>query len=127
MPKYLIIISVILLTCKSQERFQPTLLQLSDNQQITFLDSASASTAIISDTVEHFFDRINKLDMSIQLKKRLDTSTKRSALLHEYKISLQNDVLDFTVKDINFIKSVFQGIFKDCNKLSKTIFYWSAV
>jgi DNA-directed RNA polymerase subunit L len=78
--------------------------------------------AIVKDTIEHFFDQINKLDMSIQLKRKLNPSTEREALLADYKSALQKDVLNFSPEEISFIKNIFQDIFKDCNSLSKNIF-----
>ncbi len=118
----LIIIAFLLWTCKTPERYQPTLLQLSNNQKITFLDSTNASFAIVKDTIEHFFDQVTKLDMSIQLKRKLDPVMDRETLLAEYKSVLQKDVLNFSIEEIIFIKSIFQDIFKDCSSLSKNIF-----
>ena len=109
-------------TCKSPEKTQSTSIQLSEHQSVQFLDSASASVAIITDTMEHFFDKINKLDMSIQLKKNINSSEPKIILLREYQYTLQTDVMNFSVEDMIFIKSIFQDIYDDCNLLSASIF-----
>ena len=119
---YLIVVTIFFSTCKSPEQYHPTLLQLSDNQKITFLDSTQAASAIISDTLEHFFDHISALDMAIQMKTMLDTSKNRKAVLYDYKNALQKEVLSFTSDEVKFITSIFQNIFSECNSLSKNIF-----
>lgn len=119
---FLLILVIFLLTCKFQEKQQPALLQLSDHQKITFLDSTNAAAAIVSDTIEHFFEYINSLDMSIQLKRKLSPAIKKDSLLIIYKNALKHDVLNFTPEEISFVKNVIKDIFKDCSSLSKNIF-----
>ena len=104
---HLIIAIFLVWSCKSPEQYQPTLLQLSDNHNITFLDSTRAASAIVSDTMEHFFDQIKSLDMSIQLKRNLNPSMGRAAVLEVYKNDLKEDVLTFTPEEISFIENVF--------------------
>ena len=119
---FLIIILFYIWNCKSSKQYQPDILQLSDDQKILFLDSVQASTAIVSDTMEHFFDQINTLDMSIQLKQKRIPSVDRNSLLKEYKMDLQEDVMNFTPEEISFIKDIFKTVFSDCNEVSKSIF-----
>ena len=115
-------IALFVLTCKSQEHFHPTLIKLSDHHNIIFLDSINASSAIVSDTIEHFFEQINRLDMSIQLKRKLNPSVERASLLEEYKADLKKEVLNFNPDEIIFIQSIFQDIYKECIAISKNIF-----
>lgn len=119
---FLLITTIFLWACKKPENHQPTLLRLSDQQSITFLDSTNAAAAIISDTIEHFFDHINALDICIQLKRKLNPAIERDSLLKTYKQALKKDVLDFTPEEIDFIKNAFEDIFKNCSSLSEDIF-----
>ena len=118
----IVIVGLICWSCKTSEPHQPPPLQLSDSQKIIFLDSTDASMAIVKDTIEYFFNHVSKLDMAIQLKRKLDPTTEREELLQTYKLSLQKEVLNFSAEEIRTLKNIFEQIFKDCNSLSNSIF-----
>ncbi len=120
---YQFLIAIISLwSCKTSEYILTPQLQLSEDQKILFLDSTNAAAAIVSDTSEFFFEKINKLDMSIQLNRKLNPLQDRANLLEEYKNDLREDVLNFTPEEIDFIKKIFQEVFSECVVFSKNIF-----
>ncbi len=124
MKYILFLISIItILSCKSQPKTQVTpLLQLSKEHQVIFLDSVQAGTAITIDEKENFFNLINKLDMSIQMKKNFAAETSREDAVKEYKAFLKTDVLAFSKEDMEFINEVFKEAYELCNKVSTNIF-----
>ncbi len=88
---------------------------------IICLDSLTASTAIIQDEKEQFFQEIGILDMSIQMKKNYPKATERAQVLTDYKKYLQEDVLNFTTEEIQFLNSLFKEINEECSKLSTNL------
>lgn len=111
---------ILLTSCKTKQKLNSH--PLSTSQKITFLDSLQATTAIIKDDKEHFFDHIGKLDMAIQMKRNMPAAMPRDKALTDYKAFLKTEVLDFTPEDISFITEVFEDMFKYTNQLSKDIF-----
>ena len=106
-----------LFSCKSQpQNFPP--LQLSQEHKVLFLDTKAAGEAITKDEAENFFALVNKVDMSIQMKKNFSETITREAAVEEYKAFLKTDVLDFTKEEMEFVNKVF----KEAYDLSKTNF-----
>ncbi len=88
---------------------------------VMLLDSTAATQAILLDTTEHFFDKITSLDMAIQMKKSLDSTQTRNALLEEYRHFLQKDVSTFTPDEANFIQAALNLAIIDCQQLFPTL------
>jgi len=108
-------------TCKSQPQ-NNLLLELSKVHKVLFLNSKDGGEAITTDEKEHFFNLVNKLDMSIQMKKNYPPETPREKILEDYKTHLKADVLEFSKEDMEFINGVMKEAYELCNKVSTNIF-----
>ncbi|MFT5166761.1 MAG: hypothetical protein ACI8P3_001993 [Saprospiraceae bacterium] len=95
-------------SCKSAPEQQSG---ISGIEGFDFLDSTQAAERIATDQKELFFNYINVLDMSIQLKASFPDSTDREIVLAEYKNSLQTTVMGFSKVDLDFIKKALTNIF----------------
>lgn len=113
---------LLLAACKTQREIPAQNLQLSEKQEIVFLDSTQAAAAIVKDEVEHFFDHITKLDLSIQLKRAYPDSIPRDSVLSYYQQSLQESVLDFTDEEIRFVSKAFREVHRRCENIAPNIF-----
>ena len=122
MKNLLLILPIIFLwTCKSQPQTS-TLLELSENHKVIFLDSLQAGEAITKDKKENFFSLVTPLDIAIQMKKNFDAETPRDEIINEYKAFLKTDVLDFSKEEMEFVNGVFKEAYEMANKVSATIF-----
>ena len=120
MQKFILLfLSLAIFSCKPKQ--QITKLTLSDQNEIIFLDSIAASTAIIVDKSDGFFDKIMPLEMSIQMKKE-NVSNDRTEVLQEYRDYLQTDVEDFTKEETDFVNDIMKEAFQLCNSIKLDIF-----
>ena len=115
----LLFLSIAFFSCKPKQQINK--LTLSDQNEIIFLDSMAASTAIIVDKSDGFFDKIMPLEMSIQMKKE-NVSDDRMEVLQEYKDFLQADVEDFTKEEREFVNGIMKEAFQLCNSINLDIF-----
>ena len=88
---------------------------------IQFCSPSQAREVIIRDNIDGFFDVITALDLSIQLAEK-DTSSTREALLENYKIALQNDVLSFSQEEVNRVKSLTEYVKDQMDALNPDLF-----
>ena len=116
-----IFFTLLLIGCKTQKEVPSGLLKLSNNNQVLFLDSTQAAQAIVTDTIDFFFEKITKLDMSIQLKKN-QAELSRKLVLEQYRQYLQEEIMAFEKPEIQFIEKVFRDIFNLCDRLNPAIF-----
>lgn len=119
------ILTVIWLSITSCETPKPELssrLKFSEHQSIVFLDSLAASQHIIVDKKEHFFDKVRRLDMAIQMKYSWSSAIDTPELMDNYKDFLQQEVLDFSPVEKKFIARVMQKVFEHCMALSPALF-----
>ena len=63
------------------------------------LDSIAASSSILKDDRDHFFEHISPLDMCLQMRKAWDPKVPRNQILKEYQSQLQAEVSDFTARE----------------------------
>ncbi len=122
---FLISIScMVLLNCKQlkPDNKPTTSIEKKLYQQIIFADKNQAAEIISKDNTEQFFERINTIDMSIQLKKDFDKNLNKKKILDEYKESLKNGVLDFTDNEKDFVRNIFVDAIRLCNNLSSSVF-----
>ena len=99
----------------------PTVLQLDDRHTVLLLDSLQASEAVVQDTVDHFFDRIGRVDMEIQLHRDL-SGLELEESLELYRAFLAQDVRSFSEKEAKLAASTMQQAFALCNALNPEIF-----
>lgn len=99
-----------------------TIVKLSDTHKIAFLDSLAAANAIVDDDKEGYFDRVTLIDMSVQLKKKINANASRDFVLEEYRNFLRQDVAGFSSQERRMIKSALKRAFANCQKLSPQVF-----
>ncbi len=122
----LLIVSFFLFSqCKSESAkatAKTTEIQLSGINKVQLLDSIAASSAIIRDDLEHFFDKITAVDAAIQMKKAFPTTVSKEAVISEYKGFLQRDVSNFTKEESEFIVKTMNQAFQLCQTVSDKFF-----
>lgn len=121
MNKTLILSLIILLlftSCKPKQNITET--QVED-YPFEFLDSTEAAKAIISDTSDHFFERVTSLDMSIQMKRPMNGTEDREQILSLYKSFLQTEVIDFTDTEKAALTKIMIRALNLCNSLSSNL------
>lgn len=121
----LLLIPFSIWACKTQQN--ASILKLSSQHEVLFLDSTAASVAINVDERDHFFENIQELEMAIQMKTPLaklreGENSSRYTSLEKYKKFLAQDVESFTKKEILFVNEVMNEAFALCNGVSETIF-----
>ena len=116
-----LLFSLFFMACK-QQADTSSILRLSSNEEILFLDSTQASLAIITDESTDLFQSIRPLEMGIQMKQNFSSETPRETILADYKKHLQTDVEDFSPEDIELLKSVFKEAFELSNQISRNLF-----
>jgi hypothetical protein len=101
--KFLILLfSLVLFSCKN-EILNEIKHPLTDFE---FLSIEEARRSIIQDSIENYFDKVNILEMSIQMK-MTEVVEDRESLLKKYKKYIQNDLEAFNENDLNILKKRF--------------------
>jgi hypothetical protein len=75
-----------------------------------YLDSINAAIHISKDDKEMFFDKINKIDMAIQMKRHIDNNMSAKDMIYDYKLYLKKDVRSFTTEEKILLSSILQDI-----------------
>jgi len=114
--------TLLLLQCQRSAPSSTLSFSLSAQHQVQVLDSLQAAKAIVQDTVEHYFQRVSALDMSIQMQRNYPPDTERAAILTDYRQFLQSDVADFSAKEIAFVQDVFKDAFRQMSQLPEAVF-----
>lgn len=114
--------SVLLLLCQCKNETSKEYLQLFGKQQMTLLDSTHAAAAINTDRVEHFFEKITPLDMSLQMKQTFPAGTPRESILQQYHQFLNEEVMPFSEADEALLMRVFEEIKKWCDQITPDLF-----
>ncbi len=91
---------------------------VSKTQSIQLCDSTQASTLIITDHTDHFFEKVNDLDMSIQMNKKFEDGTSHRNILNEYIAFLQKDVSSFTKNEKEFVNDCLKEVISTCKVLN---------
>lgn len=84
-------------------------LEFGKESKVAFLDSVSASIAITTDELDHFFERVTMAEMEIQMQTLTHYIT-REECLQDYVPFLKSDVQDFTQDEILKVSEVFADI-----------------
>lgn len=88
---------------------------------IGFVDSLSASTAIITSDIDGYFAQLSIIDMAIQMKKQVVLQDK-SKVLSQYKSFLATEVSNWTEAEKVLMLEVFARAKEICDKVSPRIF-----
>lgn len=110
----LLLLLCVFVACRTEQA--KTEIQLPDNTKVLLLDSSSAAKTIVKDDVEHFFDKITPVDMIIQMGKEYPDSTSRELILEDYKKFIQEDVLNFTQDETDFLALILSEVYELCQK-----------
>jgi hypothetical protein len=120
LTSFIFVLCSFLLACRTDKK--NTEIQLSGTQKVFLLDSIAASNALVKDDIEKFFDKIQPVDMMIQMKKSYDSTANREVILSDYKVFIQHDVESFTAKESEFLAKVMSEAYTLSNSLSTKIF-----
>lgn len=119
---YFFLLSITFLSCRTNPATQETVLTLSQEESILFLDSLEAVQFIQQDPREGFFDQITNLDMQIQLQKPYLSTTSRTQILSDYRNLLSRDVAAFTDKEQELLSRTWQRAYRDCSSILSGLF-----
>ena len=86
--------------------------------EFSLLDSENAKKAVIRDSVDAYFDKVNILEMSIMLKME-SPSGERAKVMKKYQELLQNDVEDFSEAEKKLLISTFNKALDLCSSIDK--------
>ncbi len=123
---YLFAIACLCLACKPKQISQtgpkasagPTPVR---DITVQFLDSLDASKAVLIDNTNQIFSRLTKVDMCIQMKGDCADDESTESILKRYKKYLQEDVTNFTDKEIEWLGGLWAEAVNLCNSLNKNI------
>lgn len=79
--------------------------------QFYFLDSIQAAQHIIIDKSDQYFDNVQNIEMSIQMKTQFPENASRNNVLKSYRSFLQRDVESFTYKEEYKLKAIMNRCF----------------
>lgn len=88
---------------------------------VVFKDSVEASTSIIHDDVDGFFNQISVIDMSIQMKKNFEDSS-NSNIKEQFKGFLQQEVSDWKQTEKKQMNEVIQKAKKMLDSIHVDLF-----
>lgn len=112
----------LVLLCLGQCRNNAAPEQRSVFASVQFLDSTEAASRVVQDRQEVFFEKINALDMALQLGQLSKGSTARDSLIGEYRLFLQEDVLSFTAPEKQRLSQLYTEALQLCRAISPTLF-----
>lgn len=123
MKKILFILLLpLLIACKTKSNQQAVVpMAITDTNGVVFLDSIQASQAILDDAADGIFDRLSRLDMSIQLKENFPAETSYEEILKKYKAYIQTDVSDFQEGEKKWLQGEWNKAVVLCNLINKNI------
>lgn len=105
-------------SCQAQE---PVRSVNHSKQKTTYLlDSAAASTVILIDKYDHFFERVTPAEMSIQMKRPLNGS--QPVNLTAFKQYLQSDMTSFSAKESQWVAEVMKKVYETAAAVNPDIF-----
>lgn len=119
---YFLLFSLVLLSCRTNPTTPETVVTLSPEESILFLDSLEAVQFIQQDPMEGFFEQITDLDMQIQLQKPYPSTTPRTQILSDYRDLLSRDVAAFTDKEQQLLSRTWRKAYRDCNSILPGLF-----
>lgn len=97
----------ILISCKSNKSQSDSV--KSKGGVVSYVDSLSATKAIVEEDSDGFFDQISIIDMAIQMKSEKDYKSREEALI-EYKAYLRTEVMNWTDSEKILLNEIFDSI-----------------
>lgn len=108
--------------CQAQPAVTASLITLDEKHAVRLLDSAQTASALLTDTLDHFFERVTAVEMSIQMKKPLQPGQTRTDLLPDFEDYLRRDAASFTPDEIAFVADVVQEMWQTAQKAALDVF-----
>jgi hypothetical protein len=108
-----------LISCEAQKPVAE--LKLTSKSTLLLLDSLRASQAIVTDATDGFFEKVTAVEMSIQLKKSINSDMNRIDLLPDYVRFLKTDVNSFTADESRWVADIWKEVGKTVAKFNKNI------
>ncbi|MCB9299249.1 MAG: hypothetical protein H6566_01300 [Lewinellaceae bacterium] len=118
----LLILAGLLLMAGCRPKAEDGKIRLSPKSHVILLDSLEAADAIIRDAEEGYFEKVQPLDMSIQMGQPLPNGRPREGLLEDYRAFLRTDVAGFSQEEQALVRKAFQGAWRLCRKFNPKIF-----
>ncbi len=88
-----------------------------DLTSFKLLNKEEAAAAVTKDEMEHYFEKVTPLEMSVQLKLE-SPSGERKQMLEQYRKMLQEDVLDFSPQERKEMIQIFRQALDYCAKVN---------
>jgi len=112
----LFLISFVLFSCSSPQRnnIKHSLCEFS------LLDAEKAKKAVIRDSIDGYFDKVNILEMSIMLQMESPTG-ERADVMKKYRELLQNDIEEFSAAEKKLLTKTFNKALDLCSSIDKNL------
>ncbi len=112
-----------LLTLAACRSTQNNVLKLDNGSKVIFLNAQDAAKAITTDSKNQYFQLVNPIEVSIQMKQPAGTlPANRADMLNQYRKYLSSDVAAFTSAEQKRITAVMLEIYQTCERVSKGLF-----
>ncbi len=108
--------------CQLSPVMPATLVALSDRHSLYLLDSARTASTLLVDTVDHYFERVTAVEMSIQLRQPLVPERSRAEWLSLFQDYLRRDAAPFTAEEVAFATEVIREVFETCQQVAPDLF-----
>ncbi len=124
MPKIIFLLLLLLgvWRCQAQPPAAASILVLGDKCVVRLLDSTQAAPVLVLDTIDHFFERVTAVEMSIQMKQPLRPGQNRANLLPYFEDYLRRDAASFTPDEVAFVSEVLQQMWQTAQKAALEVF-----
>ncbi|MBP7274028.1 MAG: hypothetical protein KA974_09305 [Saprospiraceae bacterium] len=106
--------------CKTNQH--KNVVRLSDTKRIVFLDSLTAASAITTDNSEGYFALVQPVEMSIQIKKKLDKGLSRDNQLAGYQDFMRTEVCNFSANEQRLVQRLMGEVYATCQKVGVHVF-----
>ena len=77
------------------------------------LNGKEAAYHLTTDKIDHFFERINSNEISLQMKQNMLSSESDLSLINQYKEFLRSDVRSFSSSDIDYLNETFNDLYQN--------------
>lgn len=126
---FTLILFITLSACKSNKNTTSTKSESSSTMSsgdsvpaiVRFLDATAASEAIIKDDTEGYFEKINKSDIQIQMKKNFENESIEE-IRAEYVQFMKGQVSDWTTDEKLKMQELFTEVKRLCDGLSPRLY-----
>lgn len=120
--RFLLILAGLLLLAGCRPKAEDGIIRLAPETHVILLDSLEAADAIIRDAEEGYFEKVQPLDMAIQMGLPLRDGAPREDLPEDYRAFLRADVAGFSPEEQALLREVFHRAFGLCRRLNPDIF-----